>query len=1187
MKIYKLISSVVCLIATAVAHATGINDALDCHNLAFETGGNAPWFVQTSNTASTAFAMQTGRIAGNEVSWLRTEVSRPGTLTFKWKASCEKKWDKLFFQFNDVELAEIYGNSEDWTVVTCAVETAGTFTWKFKKDGSTDKYNDCAWLDCVTWMAPVGVSFNGNGGDVGQTDVTYYQGYEYGVFPTAVREYHDFIGWYTDADAGLQVVPTDLVGGDDIVLYAHWHHRTYTVQFDIGEYGEHTGGGALIQTIGEGEAAIAPLVSGDASGRDFLGWDIDFSSVTQDIIVRAVYQVKQIEVTINSAHGDLSGAYQFDWGDIVNLTAPHEIVDGGTKYVCRGWTTTADDFSGTGNEVSFAAKENLTLTWLWDTYDYVNVTVSGFGTTSCVSDWILRGRKLNINGVPATAPLERESLLSGWKVNGEFIRNSGIDTGSCEVVVSQPMSIEAVFETYAHFYKPRVSGTFENPVVLPSGVVLIDTDETPSIKTGNGELIKSGNVENGVARFEFSSLTIESACDVRITGSRPLLIASTGDMKIDAAFKLMDGVCGAGIGGPSQTNVGAGGRGGYGTSGGSGGAGGRGGEYGNGTSGRTGVSGDDGRDGEAGIDGVDGMGGNESLPGYRNNTIANGGPAGVFGGKGTKVRGGYGGSGGQGSSAGTSYSGGNGENGWSGVYGVNGMSGGSGGNGDAGENTSSELAYSFSGGTGGGSGGAGGGGGGASSGSGGGGGGGGGGGRMYTDYREGGNGGNGGTGGSGGNGGTGGDGGAGGHGAYGGGILILSASGVLSVGSNTVIDVSQNGQGIGHPGCVGGNGRSGSSGSAGTSGSLDSDGKSMCKGGNGGTGGRGGTGGSGGDGGRGGDGGYGAPGTVKLCASVILAEGSTIIATNGNNDVTDNRLGRVSLISNMTRVALEVQQPIMDGRPLIGYLHNNGILRDVAPYDTSVQIPLLGQLVGERALVSGIIATGNYAWSQLQDDDLTDETDDARLWQLYGFYEGYEQLFVENKTSCDIRLALLLDEETVIRVPEIPAGEIWTICVPKGADVKIIDAEPLPSCPIELTPLQATSWVSEDLAPRYAKSGESAADYQNRFEAKFGADPVAAMSMPTDKKDAHGNNMYVWQDYVAGTDPTDTNSVFTATITMVDGEPVVEWSPKLSAVEEAKRTYTIYGKTSLESGEAWHSPTNSSSRFFRVGVEMK
>ena len=55
---------------------------------------------------------------------------------------------------------------------------------------------------------------------------------------------------------------------------------------------------------------------------------------------------------------------------------------------------------------------------------------------------------------------------------------------------------------------------------------------------------------------------------------------------------------------------------------------------------------------------------------------------------------------------------------------------------------------------------------------------------------------------------------------------------------------------------------------------------------------------------------------------------------------------------------------------------------------------------------------------------------------------------------------------------------------------------------------------------------------------------------------------------------------------MVDGEPVVEWSPKLGAAEEAQRTYTIYGRAGLESGEAWHSPTNALDRFFTVHSDI-
>ena len=62
--------------------------------------------------------------------------------------------------------------------------------------------------------------------------------------------------------------------------------------------------------------------------------------------------------------------------------------------------------------------------------------------------------------------------------------------------------------------------------------------------------------------------------------------------------------------------------------------------------------------------------------------------------------------------------------------------------------------------------------------------------------------------------------------------------------------------------------------------------------------------------------------------------------------------------------------------------------------------------------------------------------------------------------------------------------------------------------------------------------------------------------------------------------------MFTATVTMVDGAPVVEWSLKLSAAAEAQRTYTVYGKTNL-TDKAWHSPTNALDRFFKVEVEMR
>ena len=109
------------------------------------------------------------------------------------------------------------------------------------------------------------------------------------------------------------------------------------------------------------------------------------------------------------------------------------------------------------------------------------------------------------------------------------------------------------------------------------------------------------------------------------------------------------------------------------------------------------------------------------------------------------------------------------------------------------------------------------------------------------------------------------------------------------------------------------------------------------------------------------------------------------------------------------------------------------------------------------------------------------------------------------------------------------------------------------------------------------------------YTAKFGADFTASLTKPTGKKDAAGNPLQVWQDYVAGTDPTDINDLFRAEIRIVNNSPVVSWSPVLPAAEAAKRVYTIYGRTSLLSGDWTLVPSGQEANynFFKVVVQMK
>jgi effector-binding domain-containing protein len=85
------------------------------------------------------------------------------------------------------------------------------------------------------------------------------------------------------------------------------------------------------------------------------------------------------------------------------------------------------------------------------------------------------------------------------------------------------------------------------------------------------------------------------------------------------------------------------------------------------------------------------------------------------------------------------------------------------------------------------------------------------------------------------------------------------------------------------------------------------------------------------------------------------------------------------------------------------------------------------------------------------------------------------------------------------------------------------------------------------------------------------------------------NGCFLWESYVAGLDPDDATSKFTAKIEMgADGKAVVTWSPDLSKAEKPRK-YTTLGKEKL-GDEAWSPVTDDNKakmRFFKVTVEMK
>ncbi len=140
-------------------------EALDVPLWTVTTDGDAEWVVDTEVSASgSGSSARSGLISDNETTSMSTSVEGSGTLSFRWKASCEDDpddtwtWDYLMFEADGLPVACLDGKT-GWTEVTVKLG-AGThpLSWTFSKDfmDSDDVGEDCGWVDCVTWTPTVG-----------------------------------------------------------------------------------------------------------------------------------------------------------------------------------------------------------------------------------------------------------------------------------------------------------------------------------------------------------------------------------------------------------------------------------------------------------------------------------------------------------------------------------------------------------------------------------------------------------------------------------------------------------------------------------------------------------------------------------------------------------------------------------------------------------------------------------------------------------------------------------------------------------------------------------------------------------------------------------------------------------------------------------------------------------------------
>ncbi len=109
-------------------------------------------------------------------------------------------------------------------------------------------------------------------------------------------------------------------------------------------------------------------------------------------------------------------------------------------------------------------------------------------------------------------------------------------------------------------------------------------------------------------------------------------------------------------------------------------------------------------------------------------------------------------------------------------------------------------------------------------------------------------------------------------------------------------------------------------------------------------------------------------------------------------------------------------------------------------------------------------------------------------------------------------------------------------------------------------------------------------NYAALFGPSLGYEELAHAA--TGKRNADGSPTKLWEEYVAGTDPTNIDDCFRVFIRMDGMRPVISWEPDLNANGLYHvRDYTVWGKASLLDDE-WHSPTNGTSRIFKVTVDV-
>lgn len=220
---------------------------------------------------------------------------------------------------------------------------------------------------------------------------------------------------------------------------------SHTVTFSLGEHGTRSGGGDLVQTVEPDGAAVAPEVEA-AEGWFFIGWDADFSFVSANMTVNAVYRQYSLAVTLNANGGAVSETRRTlnSAADFARLPVPSR-----TGYVFDGWWTAASGGTSVTAANIYNWEGSLTLYAHWRkayTLKTSNGAVIAHGDATGSSVSVIAGDVAEIRAAEASSG----KVFAGWQIapgDAQLGTNFCV-TGEC-TIVTMPFSDVTLTPVYA------------------------------------------------------------------------------------------------------------------------------------------------------------------------------------------------------------------------------------------------------------------------------------------------------------------------------------------------------------------------------------------------------------------------------------------------------------------------------------------------------------------------------------------------------------------------------------------------------------------------------------------------------------------------------------------------------------------------------------------------------------------